>query len=105
MDDELYLIGQSFEKNQYGVQIPTTTRRKVLIRVDDIARAEFSSAGRNGLNPEFKFTVFFGDYAGEAVCEYNSKTYSIYRTYRVPGTDDLELYVERKGGTNGIKEQ
>ena len=37
---------------------------------------------------------------GETIVEYDGQTYSVYRSYE---TDDdyIELYVERKGGTNG----
>ena len=38
------------------------------------------------------------EYAGEDECEYNGQRYAIYRTFRVPQTDDLELYAERKAG-------
>ena len=70
--------------------------------MDSVTRSEFYEAGRNGLNPEYRFTMFFGDYSGESVVEYNGDTYSVYRTY-LRKTDIIELYVERKGGTNGIQ--
>ena len=44
--------------------------------------------------------MFAGDYNGERVVEYDGKTYGVYRTYYAR-TDTVELYVERKGGTNG----
>ena len=44
--------------------------------------------------------MFAADYAGESVIEYEGKTYAVYRTYRTDA-DYIELYVERKGGTNG----
>lgn len=47
-------------------------------------------------------TMFFGDYDGETSLIYKGKTYSVYRTYQ-GRNDELELYVERKGGTNGKK--
>jgi hypothetical protein len=68
--------------------------------MNSITRAEFYDAGRNGLNPEFSLTMFAGDYNGERVVEYDGKTYCVYRTYYAR-TDTVELYVERKGGTNG----
>ena len=40
---------------------------------------------------------------GETVCEYNGESFSIYRTYETD-SDYIELYVERKGGTNGEKD-
>ena len=52
------------------------------------------------MNPEYRITMFFGDYNGESVVGYKGKLYSVYRTY-LAKTDIIELYVERQGGTNG----
>lgn len=52
------------------------------------------------MNPEFRFTVFFGDYSDEPIVIYKGNRYAVYRTY-LTRNDRLELYVERKGGTNG----
>ena len=99
--DVIYLIGSTKTQDANGVWQITPTRRKVYCNVGSITRSEFFEAGRNGLNPELVFDrVFFGDYQGEEVAEYNGKTYSIYRVFR-GSTDYLELYAERKGGTNG----
>ena len=101
MDDVLVLLSQEYSKDEYGVPQETITRKEVFCQVHSATRAEVFEGGRNGLNPTFMFTVFNGDYAGETIVEYQGRTYSIYRTYIVPGTDYIELYVERKGGTNG----
>lgn len=94
------LIAETKTKNEYGVFETQTTSREVYAQVQSITRAEFFDAGRNGLNPEFEFTMFFGDYEGEKLVEYNGNTYAVYRTYQ-GRNDTIELYVERKGGTNG----
>lgn len=99
--DVLTLFSTVIKKDEYGVEKETPTPHQVFCRVNSVTRAEFFDAGRNGLNPAYCFTVFFGDYNDEMLCEYNGKCYGIYRTYHVPGTDYLELYAERKGGTNG----
>ena len=101
--DVIKLIGQTMAKDKYGVYRSTVTAREVYCQVDSITQSEFYSAGREGLNPAFKFTLFYGDYNDETVVEYKGKTYAVYRTY-YRRTDRVELYVERKGGTNGIKE-
>lgn len=88
-------------QDEYGRWVATPTAKEVFCQVDSVTRAEFFDGGRNGLNPEFKFTMFFGDYNGESVVEYAGNTYSVYRTY-LRRTDIIELYVERKGGTNVI---
>lgn len=99
--DIIKLIPVSYTKDANG--IPRATEgdpREVMCQVDSVTRSEFFEAGRNGLNPEFVFRVFFGDYEGERLVEYQNKRYSIYRTYH--GRNDMmELYAERKGGTNG----
>ena len=97
--DVINLISESRTQDDYGRWIATKTSKQVMCQVDSITRAEFFEGGRNGLNPEFKFTMFFGDYSGESIVEYQGKTYAVYRTY-LKRTDIIELYVERKGGTN-----
>lgn len=76
--------------------------RDVFAQVDSVTRSEFFEGGRNGLNPEYMFTMFFGDYKGEREVVYNGFHYSVYRVYQ-GRTDTIELYVERKGGTNGSR--
>ena len=100
MDDVLKLIQTTYTENDAGIQIPTNTAHEVFCQKRSVSRNEFFNAGRNGLNPAFVFIVFKGDYEGESICEYDGLTYSIYRTYET-GDDYMELYVQRKGGTNG----
>lgn len=100
MDDTLFLLKTTYTKNKYGVAVPSQEKNEVMCDKKSVSRNEFFSAGRNGLNPQYVFTVFKGDYQGETVCEYNGQTYSIYRTYE-SDEDCIELYVERKAGTNG----
>jgi SPP1 family predicted phage head-tail adaptor len=95
------LLGETQTQNEFGVLVPERTSRDIFCQVDSVTRAEFFEGGRNGLNPEFRFTIFFGDYDGERECIYNGKPYSIYRTYHAK-TDALELYAERKGGVNNV---
>lgn len=101
--DVLKLIGQSYERDDNGVmQLVDTTEREIFCQVESITRNEFFEAGRNGMNPEYKFLIFFGDYQNERVVEYDGKRYAVYRTFR--GKNDvIELYVERQGGTNGAQ--
>ena len=68
--------------------------------VASVTANEFFEGGRNGLNPQFRMTMFNGDYNGERILEYSGSRYAIYRTY-LARNDQLELYVERQGGTNG----
>lgn len=101
MDDVIELIAATRAKNEYGVDKKTETCREIFADVKSVTRAEFFEGGRNGLNPQLVFTVFAGDYNGEETLEYAGKRYGVYRTYYIPGSDYMELYAERKGGTNG----
>ena len=74
------------------------TARTILARMDDVTRAEFFAAGQNGMRAEFRFIVNPVEYEGEKLCAWNGRRYAIYRTYHVPGTDDMELYAEREAG-------
>ena len=98
--DVITLIAATKKQDDYGVWRQTETRRDVFAQVDSVTRSEFFEGGRNGLNPEFRFTMFFADYDDERIVEFRGKRYSVYRTY-IGRNDTLELYVERKGGTNG----
>ena len=98
--DVLTLYADAVNYNDYGVAIKTQTSRDVFCKVDSVTRSEFFEAGRSGLNPEFRITMFAGDYQGETLCSYKGRFYSVYRTYFAK-TDIIELYVERQGGTNG----
>lgn len=97
-DDVLELVGTTMQQNKYGVWVKTETSRQVFCRVSSVSQTEFFEAGRNGLNPEWRFSVFAADYQGEETVIYNNKRYGVYRTYR--DGDFIELYVERKGGVN-----
>lgn len=94
------LIGATRTQNDYGVWELTKTARDVFAQVDSVTRAEFFEGGRNGLNPEYKFTMFAGDYNRETELIYDGEPYAIYRSYH-GRNDTVELYAERKGGTNG----
>ena len=96
----LILVAEVHEQDDLGVWQTTYTERTVFCQAQSVTRNEFFEGGRNGLNPEYEFTMFAGDYHGERVCRYQGQQYAIYRTYR--GRNDMiELYVQREGGTNG----
>lgn len=98
--DVIKLISVTRTQDIYGQFVDTETSRQVYCQVGSITQSEFYEGGRNGLNPEYRFTVFFADYEDETIIEYKGKRYAVYRTY-LARNDKLELYVERKGGTNG----
>jgi len=96
MTDVITLITQAITTDKYGNEEATETERTVYCEVDSISQTEFYAAANTELNPEYRFTIFFGDYEGESLVKFNGSRYSVYRTYRTG--DDLELYTERKIG-------
>lgn len=123
VDGIITLISKTSQKDDYGRTVPTETTRDVFAQIDSVSRAEFFAAGQNGLNPEYRFTVFSGEYTGEREADYNGVRYSIYRTYQPSAyvrhdnskthegsisrntnsgnNDRIELYASRKVGVNG----
>lgn len=93
------LVKEHKTQDENGVWRTATTERDVFAQVDSVTASEFFEGGRNGLNPEYRFTMFFGDYEGERTVKYKGLTYGIYRVYHAR-TDIIELYAERKGGLN-----
>lgn len=98
--ETITLIGSTRTQDANGVWRATETARDVFCQVDSVTASEFFEGGRNGLNPEYRFTMFAYDYDGENTVRYKGKAYGIYRTY-FGRNDTIELYAERKGGTNG----
>lgn len=98
--DVITLIAETKTQDEYGVWRVSETERTVFCNVASVTANEFFEGGRNGLNPQFRMTMFNGDYNGERILEYSGSRYAIYRTY-LSRNDQLELYVERQGGTNG----
>lgn len=94
------LITVEWSKDEYGVPQKTETSKTVYGYVDSVSASEFFEGGRNGLNPEFRFVMTELDYDGQSVIVRNGQRYGIYRSYRT-GRGTVELYAERKGGTNG----
>lgn len=96
MTDTLLLITQTITLDSYGNEVAAETEKTVFCEVDSITQSEFYQAADTELNPEYRFTVFFGDYDGQGIVVYNGVRYAIYRTFR--NGDYMELYAERKIG-------
>lgn len=101
MDDAITLIKEAYDKNleQY---IESRRIENVFCKVESIQRDEFYRAGQNGMSPQYKFITAKVNYSNEEIAVYKGVRYSIYRTYEVPGTDDIELYAEDKVGVTDV---
>jgi len=96
----LTLVSTARTQDAYGVWRESEETRDVFCQVDSVTRAEYFEGGRNGLNPEFRFSLFAGDYNDERTLVFRGRRYGVYRVFF--GRDDVvELYAERKGGVNG----
>lgn len=95
----IYLISETKQQNGIKEWQAVETRRKVFANVKSVTSTEFFSAGQIGLSPEFRFTMFGPDYAGERIVEYNGVRYAVYRVYQAT-TDTMELYVQKEVGVS-----
>lgn len=96
----LTLIGVTFTQDAIRQQVQTETRREVFCNISSVSASEWFEAGRSGLKPEYRATMFYPDYNGEELAELDGKRYGVYRTYQ-KRTDEIELYLERKAGVSG----
>lgn len=96
----LTLVKETRTQDALKIWHSAKSKRDVFCQVNSVTGAEFFEGGRNGLNPEYRFTLFAPDYEGETEVIFEGEPYAVYRTY-LARTDIIELYVERKGGTNG----
>lgn len=86
------------------LHVPTvlaSSERDVFAQVQSVTGSEWFEGGRNGLNPEYRFTLFKYDYDGEQIVRYKNVVYQIYRTYE-RRTDEIELYCEKRKGPGGV---
>lgn len=95
----LILLKQTIQNDLIGNQIATETSKEVFCSVLPINQNEFFRARAEGINPTKKFEIFFADYEGEELLEFEGQKYVIYRVY--DREDDItELYCQRKLGRN-----
>lgn len=98
--DTAVLVGESYIMDAYAVEQPVETEKTVYGYYDSVTASELFEGGRNGLNPAFRFVMTDLDYDGQQTLVRGGERFSVCRTYR-PNNGTIELYCERKGGTNG----
>ena len=99
----IYLMTETVTQDQYGINQITLTEKKAYCQVTSVSASEWFDGGRNGLNPEYRMTMFKYDYSGENIVKYNDVLYTVYRTYETRD-DFIELYVERREGNIEVPE-
>ena len=93
----LTLIKTTYTVDSIGQQVPQETRRNVFCNISSVSASEFFDAGRAGLKPEYRATMFAPDYEREEIVEMDGVQYGVYRTY-LGRNETIELYLERKAG-------
>ena len=97
-NDFITLVAKTYEKDARGVQRKTEVlKENIPALVRSAGSQEYFEGGRNGLNPQYQFTIRTLDYAGEETVIYEEKRYAIYRTYR-KDADFIELHVQKESG-------
>lgn len=92
------LVSQTFTPDEYGVHQPASSYREVFCSVQSVSADEFFQGAANGMKPEYRFTMFKYDYAGEETVIFNGKEFTVYRTFE-GRNDTIELYAERRRGS------
>ena len=100
---DFYLVKETYVKDQIGQLVSSLSRRQLLGERESVTRAEWSAAGQNGLQAQYRVNMFAPDYEGEKILQMvvngQPASFGIYRTFR--DGDTLELYLEEKpGNTN-----
>ena len=93
MDDVLVLVQPQLVQNDIGDFVPAgpPLTQQIFGSISSVNRQE-------GRKPELVFTTPINNYSGQPEAEYHGTRYSIYRTYLRQGSDEMELYLERKVG-------
>ena len=99
MKGSIVLIAETVTVNELRIEEVAETRREVLAEIESISQSEYFAAQDSDLNPEYRFRVFFADYGGEKIVEFEGERFAVYRTFR--NFDRIELYTERKVGADG----
>ena len=102
--DVITLNTTYYTTDAIGQRIAVNVPKQAFCQVDSVSRSEWFEAGRNGIKPQYVFTIFRDEYDGELTLEYKGKAYSIYRTYERKD-DKIELYAEARGGVDNTGEE
>lgn len=95
---ELTLVAQKTTIDAIGQEVVNETRRNVFGHFRSVSQTEWFNAGANAINADIVVTIYDFEYQYERVAEIGDIRYGVYRTYRVPNSDFIELYLEKKGG-------
>lgn len=96
MTDEIFLCKEKTVKDEYLNDIITLEKESVTADVYDVKSAEFFRAKQIGLSSSLMVAIFYLDYNGEKIVEYNGVLYDVYRTYFNEKREQTELYLSER---------
>jgi len=96
-DKVIKLIGVTYDQNDPGDPIEVKTEREVFAEKKSVRQSEFYQAAATGLKPELTFIIWTREYNDESKLSYNSKEYSIIRTFE---RDDERIELACSGLVN-----
>lgn len=99
--DKITLIACTYEVDAIGQRVPVEHRADVYCNVRRVSMTEFFAAGKSGISPDYKVTVFDAEYEGEQIAEYRGVRYAIYRSY-LGANETRELYLTRQEGVTHV---
>ena len=98
MDDLVTLVSQTYSQNDIGEQVPKETCTEVLCSVESVTRSEWVAAGKMELQPSLCVKTNRANYEGQSKLLHRDTTYSIYRVFYPPDSDNVELYCKEEAG-------
>lgn len=97
------LVHPTREQNSIGEWTASEQLVEVFAELQSVSSSEWFNASQIGLAPDYRLTMFKGDYQGEEVIEYDGERYSVYRVYH--NGDFVELYCQREAGTSAVEDE
>ncbi len=98
MLDRASLIKKTYHEDAIKQPVPVESARYIWVDVLDVTRSEWLAAAQAGLRSSMTVKTNAMNYGGEPVIVLQGIRYAIYRTYRPPGSDDIELYCQIEAG-------
>ena len=96
--------GEPLTSDINEVTYPETVRQIFAVQ-KSVRQSEFFQAAAMGFKPELTLEIFDFEYGGEELCAIGPERYRIYRTYDIPNSDRMELYLTALvGEANGFAE-
>ena len=96
--DLIQLVGVTITDDDLKQKVEVESDpREIFCSVKNITRAEWAAAGQKGLKPAACVVIWANEYQGEEIAILGGRRYGVYRTYQ-PNPEELELYLEKKGG-------